>query len=112
MLGAACVGAGSLLAACQQGERQPRESAGSQPSQQAAGAGAEFSCTDTSGLNDSQIASRTVNEYVDRTPNPAQTCDNCALFQPADPNQCGGCSVVAGPIHPKGWCKVWVAKPA
>ncbi|MFU8802250.1 MAG: high-potential iron-sulfur protein [Bradymonadaceae bacterium] len=101
LLGAVSVGGAAFLAAC---ESQP-----AQPAAAPEAAAADFSCTDVSGLNAAQIATRTTNEYVDQTPNPEQRCDNCALWvDPAAGENCGGCSVVAGPIHPAGWCKIWV----
>jgi hypothetical protein len=105
-LGAISVGGATLLAAC---DSQPRQAASQAPAQQAA----TFTCTDVAGLTDAQIATRTTNEYVDVSPKTGQYCDNCALYTaPAAGAQCGGCTVVAGPIHPKGWCKIWVPKPA
>lgn len=105
MLGALSLGATTLLAACE----QPAREAGTP----AAAPAAAFTCTDVSGLTPAQVATRTANDYVDVSPKPEQLCDNCALYtEPAAGAQCGGCTVVAGPIHPKGWCKIWVPKPA
>jgi len=41
------------------------------------------------------------------TPHNAQECDNCAQF--LEPSSC---KVVEGTVSPKGWCKVYVKKPA
>ena len=74
---------------------------------------AGFSCTDTSGLTDAQIQQRQNVNYVDDSPNPEQVCSNCQLFtQPEAGAQCGGCQVVPGPIHPEGYCDLWVAAQA
>lgn len=35
-----------------------------------------------------------------------QQCSECTKFQPPK-----GCSVVAGDINPKGWCKLYEAPP-
>lgn len=73
----------------------------------------EFSCTDTSGLTEQEIQMRENAEYVDLTPNPDQNCANCQLYQePAEGEQCGGCQVLQGPIHPEGYCTLWVARQA
>lgn len=107
ILGALTVGAGSLLAACETQERPP---AGTDETADAGNG--EFSCDDaaaTSDLTEAEMATRTNNNYVDQTPNPQQRCDNCALWVDAEAGQnCGGCTVVAGPIHPAGWCSIWV----
>ena len=44
-------------------------------------------------------------EYQD-TPKNDQQCSECTKFQPPK-----GCSVVAGDISPKGWCKLYEAPP-
>lgn len=74
---------------------------------------AGFSCTDTSGLTDAQIQQRENTNYVDESPNPDQLCSNCQLYtEPEEGAQCGGCQVVPGPIHPDGYCDLWVAAQA
>ena len=40
------------------------------------------------------------------TPKNDQQCSECTKFQPPK-----GCSVVAGDISPKGWCKLYEAPP-
>ena len=77
----------------------------------ACGEDEELTCTDTSGLSEAELAMRQQQEYTDSTPYPEKTCDNCQLFQaPSREGTCGGCQVIKGPIHPKGYCKLWVAK--
>ena len=44
-------------------------------------------------------------EYQD-TPKNGQQCSECTKFQPPQ-----GCSVVAGAVSPKGWCKLYEAPP-
>ncbi|MBA2663791.1 MAG: high-potential iron-sulfur protein [Bradymonadaceae bacterium] len=106
VLGAACVGAGSLLAACQSDKERPARPAGA-----AATGAAALNCTDVSALNDQQKAGRTTNGYVEKSTKAGQDCTNCVLYtMPAAAGQCGGCSVVAGPINPAGWCNIWVVK--
>ena len=41
------------------------------------------------------------------TPNGDKECDNCNFF--VAPN---ACKTVDGEIDPKGWCKIYVKKPA
>jgi hypothetical protein len=40
------------------------------------------------------------------TPKNDQQCSECTKFQPPK-----GCSVVAGDISPRGWCKLYEAPP-
>ncbi len=97
---------GYLIAGCKPAEK------GAAPAETApAKAGGEFSCEDVTGLSDADKATRTSLQYVDKTPDPAKPCDGCALYtQPAAGAQCGGCTVVKGPIHPKGYCSAWAPK--
>ena len=41
------------------------------------------------------------------SPNGAQQCDNCELFQPPS-----ACKNVVGEVSPQGWCKIWRKKPS
>lgn len=110
MMGAVALGGSALLAACDSQGGSGGQPAQQQQQQQAAGG--DFSCNEPAQLSDlseAQMQTRTVNEYVDSSPKPEQHCSNCALYtQPEGGSQCGGCTVVAGPIHPEGWCRVWV----
>lgn len=60
-------------------------------------------------VNDQEKAIRTSLKYVDNAPSDSQTCDNCKLYTlPQNGSPCGGCKVVPGPIHPKGYCAAWL----
>ncbi|MFW5967010.1 MAG: high-potential iron-sulfur protein [Persicimonas sp.] len=107
LLGAAAAGAGSLLAACE----RPSDNGGDE------GAKAEkesevpddLECDDVSDLEESEIKTRESLEYTDESPEEDEFCDNCNLYtEPEEPGECGGCTTVPGPIHPKGWCTAWV----
>lgn len=105
VLGTAGVVTPAVLSACGGGEEGG--------AQEGAGGEASFSCTDTSGLTEQEIQMRNNAEYVDDSPHEDKTCDNCQLFtEPAGGEQCGGCQVIKGPIHPKGYCNLWVAAQA
>jgi hypothetical protein len=39
------------------------------------------------------------------SPKGSQSCANCKLFVPPS-----SCTLVEGPISPRGWCKLWVGK--
>jgi hypothetical protein len=88
LLGAAAMVGGTFVSAC------------SKP--------AEFSCTDVTGLSEEDAAKRTELQYADSTPRQGMACNNCSFYTAAETG-CGGCSILAGPIHPEGWCASWAA---
>ena len=95
----ATAGAGAILAGC------------GDDGDGGGGGGSGLDCTDTSGLSEAEKQLRQQQEYTDSSPYPDKTCDNCQLYQaPQQEGTCGGCQVVKGPIHPQGYCKLWVAK--
>lgn len=115
VLGVAVAGAGTLLAACKQPDTSGAQQAagGSAPAAQGsapAGGDGELNCMSTEGLEPAQIKVRESLQYVDKTPKADQDCANCIHFKPDANGGCGGCAVVPGPIHPKGWCTAWVAQ--
>ena len=69
-------------------------------------------CTDTTGLTSAQIDMRNQLQYVDVSPKgEVEDCANCALYTEAKDGQfCGGCTLLAGPISPKGYCISWAPK--
>jgi hypothetical protein len=70
----------------------------------------ELTCTDTSGLSEPEKQMREQQAYTDHSPERDKLCDNCRFWTaPQQPNTCGGCQVIKGPIHPKGYCKLWAA---
>jgi hypothetical protein len=109
LLGAAALGAGTLLSACDPPEPTVDD-------EDEAPANDEFSCNDEQALadlTDDEIARREELEYTDDTPNPQERCDNCVHWQePGAGENCGGCAILAGPFHPAGWCNQWVAMPS
>lgn len=79
----------------------------------ALGCGGEegLSCTDTSGLTPAEQSTRTNLAYVDASPHgAAKNCLNCNFYTAAGANQCGGCTLVKGPINPDGYCNSWAEK--
>jgi hypothetical protein len=70
------------------------------------------SCNDVGALGDAEKAARSALQYSDASPQPGKRCELCTLFQASsDPAVCGSCQVVKGPIHPKGYCTAFAAKP-
>lgn len=102
LFGISAIGATTLLKACGGGPDEPEPADTS--------AAAEDECGDLSGLTEEEIQGRENLNYVAETPNPEERCDNCALWlESRDGTICGGCSIMAGPINPAGWCTAWVA---
>jgi hypothetical protein len=67
-----------------------------------------FSCPDSDKVSADDRVRRANLKYVDKSPIPSRTCDNCKLYTlPKDSSPCGGCKVLPGPIHPKGYCQSW-----
>jgi hypothetical protein len=72
---------------------------------------AEFTCDDISGLSKEDAQLRATLEYRDRSPyDEAKNCSKCAFFVAGGKDQCGQCTVVKGPIDPRGYCNSWAAK--
>lgn len=86
---AATAAAGALLSAC----------GGSGPT-----------CTDTSGLSQAELATRTTSEYVEASPDASKRCNNCNFYRGPQEGACGTCTVLKGPINPAGHCKLWAVK--
>jgi hypothetical protein len=71
------------------------------------------SCSDVGALSEPEKMARSALQYSDKSPQADKRCELCNLYQPTtDPSQCGTCQIVKGPIHPKGYCTGFVAKPA
>lgn len=66
-------------------------------------------CAGQENLSADDKMLRTTLKYVDKSPQSDRTCDNCKLYTlPKNNDACGGCPVVPGPIHPKGYCTAWL----
>ena len=107
MLGLGAVGLGGVLSGCgsdnetQSGAETQAKTAAPDP------------CADLAGLTEADLNIRKTFEYVAETPIPEKLCDNCQFWTvPAAGSPCGGCQIIKGPIHYKGYCKQWVAKTA
>ncbi|MGH7272793.1 MAG: hypothetical protein ACREJ3_20375 [Polyangiaceae bacterium] len=71
-----------------------------------------LSCSDTTMLSSTDALLRTTMAYVDSSTFPDKYCTKCIQFLPAQPNACGNCKVLKGPINPHGYCKSFAPKPA
>ena len=69
------------------------------------------SCNDTTGLKPDEIQTRQTVAYVDRAADSNKTCEKCQQYvAAAAKDQCGSCKVIKGPVHPEGYCNLFVAK--
>ena len=119
MIGIAGVGGSAILSACGSGDESGSQQSGSQQSGSESAATAEgstseasFACDDLSGLNEQEMNQReqmtSSLNYVAESPNSEKLCSNCALYvQPGEGEQCGGCTLFPGPVHPNGYCTSW-----
>ncbi|MDX1548252.1 MAG: high-potential iron-sulfur protein [Rhodothermales bacterium] len=114
VLGAAGLGASSLLAACggdDAGEADMDADAGMDAGDDAM---TTASCDDVANLTEAQVQQRQQAiqnlEYVAETPQEGKVCSNCQLYQAdAYANPCGGCQIIPGPVAADGYCNSWVA---
>ncbi len=68
-------------------------------------------CDDLTGLTPADASQRQSLAYVDASPHADKQCVACQFFQaPPKANSCGACTLVKGPISPKGYCNSFVVK--
>ena len=90
-IGAAFVGGGIFIQSCRESETS------------------EDPCADLSKLSAEEKQTRKDFQYVAKSQFPDKLCDNCELWvKPENGTICGGCEIMEGPIHPKGYCNAWV----
>lgn len=49
-------------------------------------------------------------KYADRSLDATKQCQNCQQYLPRPNEDCGGCKLLKGPIHPAGSCVAFAAK--
>lgn len=65
----------------------------------------EGECDDLTGIAEKEIKKRQALNYVDQTPIPENSCENCALYiAPGKEGECGGCMLFEGPVSKEGYC--------
>lgn len=73
---------------------------------------ASVRCDDLRGRSEGDQMARALQQYTDRAPSSERRCQVCDFWLPArDPERCGRCRVLPGPVHPMGHCAAFVAKP-
>lgn len=90
------------------GEEKASDSAASSGARDATASGTPDPCNDLSGLTEAQIETREMYEYVAESEVPEELCRDCEFWKAPDKGAtCGGCTLMAGPIAPDGWCNTW-----
>jgi len=110
----------TVLPACGNDDPQPKEASTSAGGDvvptgahgQVAGADGAAPCGDRTTLSSEALITRQTFKYKQSAENPAKACDLCR-FWAVDPkgSHCGTCTLVKGPIDPKGTCMSWVTRP-
>ena len=67
-------------------------------------------CDDVTGLSANDADFRRGQGYAERSTRPGRRCDTCNFYEAGAPEACGGCTVIRGPIHPEGYCNLWVSR--
>lgn len=103
---AGLLGLGAALGSAACGGDSAESSQAKQTIDRAKAAAADAArCTDLSDLTDDQRALRDSFGYVDLSDDPDLECLGCEFWTAAPfGGLCGGCTLMAGPIHPKGTC--------
>lgn len=69
------------------------------------------SCNDVSTLSADQQNTRSTLGYEDSSDQPGKNCAKCAQYvAPPHADQCGGCRVLPGTVHPNGYCRAFTPK--
>ncbi|HTQ05973.1 MAG TPA: high-potential iron-sulfur protein [Polyangiaceae bacterium] len=68
-------------------------------------------CNDVSGLAADQQNTRTTLGYEDTSDQPGKSCAKCSQYiAPPEMSRCGNCKVLAGTVHPNGYCRAFTPK--
>lgn len=74
------------------------------------GEASSLHCDDVSGLSANDADFRRGQGYVARSTRPGRSCDTCNFYEAGAPAACGECTLIRGPIHPAGYCNLWVER--
>jgi hypothetical protein len=115
LLGITAAGGGALLSSCGKKEEPKTTTQRSTPPparESQTAQKAQDPCSDVSGLTQAELTMRKDTlKYVTHSPDPNKVCDNCKFWQPGEVGApCGACTLIKGPIAPKGYCTSWFAK--
>jgi hypothetical protein len=69
------------------------------------------SCSDLQGLPEEELNKRKQLGYVEESPVDENSCDNCQLYLPPNPERkCGGCQLFKGPVKENAYCTYWAPR--
>ncbi len=107
-LGLAAGAGATLLASCG-GKEEPAQTTAQETTTKPASADA---CADVSGLTQPELTMRNETlKYVAHSTEEGKRCDNCKFWAPPEGGEiCGGCTLIKGPINPKGYCSSWFTR--
>lgn len=65
-------------------------------------------CAKPGALGAAEKRQRELDNYTEKSPDPAKTCSGCSFFTAgAQAASCGKCALFNGPANPKGHCDDW-----
>ena len=68
-------------------------------------------CEGYDAIEPAGLQTRQSLNYVDATEMEGKNCANCRFYNvPEGGSPCGGCQLFPGPVSPGGWCQSWVAQ--
>jgi hypothetical protein len=68
-------------------------------------------CVNLAALGPAQSRQRKLDNYTEKSPDPAQTCSKCRFFSlSAEGAACGQCQIFNGPANSNGKCDDWTAR--
>jgi hypothetical protein len=104
-VGLAAGAGGTLLASCAKKEDTPQTTAQKTPTKSASA----DPCADLSALTPQDLTMRNETlKYTAKSTDPEKQCSNCKFWQaPEGGAVCGACTLIKGPINPKGYCTSW-----
>ena len=71
----------------------------------------ETTCYDPELFSTPERSLRDSKGYVDRSPHgDTKQCSGCQFFRTGDPDSCGSCQILGGPVHARGHCDAWAAR--
>lgn len=79
----------------------------------ARGAEKDLVCAKPGALSETEKRQRQLDNYTEKSPDPARTCSRCVYFTAGTQAiACGKCAIFNGPANPKGKCDDWAPRAA
>jgi len=70
-------------------------------------------CVNPGALSAVESRQRLLDNYTEKSSDPARTCSACRFFTPgARGAACGRCEIFNGPANARGHCDDWTARPS